>query len=408
MIEKLKDYHESKSIRAVDYFCHRCMGDNLSVSETNHVYCEECSKNRPINDLLYITRYVRKRVNKNHKLKLNFTLTKSQMNGQTFIEKCYINGKNGFIHAVCGAGKTEMCLSTIMMALNSVKSICFVIPRVEIIKQLVVRFKEYLPKTNVCGLYGDSVFDESADLFVSTPQQMIRFYKEFDLMMIDEVDAFPMYKNPYLDRLIDKARSDKCVTIYISATMPYEYQRAIDKKILEYCLIPERFHHKDLVLPFFKKYSYLLSDKLTKEIMNYTHMEQRLLVFFPSIGLMSRFFYYLQHKGLKLGMISSKTLHKKSVIRDFNHHKFKVLLTTTILERGVTFKNTDVFVMESDHSVFDKDTLIQISGRVGRDLKYYRGMLVYYSRYITKAMVDSKEEIKKMNRLKANDMQAMS
>jgi competence protein ComFA len=384
------------------------MGDNLSVSETNHIYCEECSKNRPVNDLLYIKRYHRKRRLKNHRLNLDFSLTNTQLKGQTFIENCYNTGKNGFIHAVCGAGKTEMCLSTIMMALNSAKSICFVIPRVEIIKQLVVRFKEYLPKTNVCGLYGDSAFDESADLFISTPQQMIRFYKEFDLMMIDEVDAFPMYKNPYLDRLMDKAKGDKCVTIYISATMPYEYQNQIETKQLEYCLIPERFHHKDLVEPKFIKYRYLFSDKLTKEIINYTHMDKRLLVYFPSISLMSRFFYYLQHKGIKLGMISSKTLHKQGLIRDFDQHKFKILLTTTILERGVTFKNTDVFVLESDHSVYDKDTLIQISGRVGRDLKYHSGFLVFYSRYITKAMIDSKEEIKKMNRMKANDMQVMS
>jgi competence protein ComFA len=132
------------------------------------------------------------------------------------------------------------------------------------------------------------------------------------------------------------------------------------------------------------------------------------MVYFPSISLMTRYFYYLKQRGESLGMISSKTIHKQSVIKNFEMKKYHILLTTTILERGVTFKNTDVFVMESDHSVFDKDTLIQISGRVGRDLIYNNGLLVYYSRYITKAMIDSRKEIKKMNEMKENDMQTVS
>ena len=96
-------------------------------------------------------------------------------------------------------------------------------------------------------------------------------------------------------------------------------------------------------------------------------------------------------------MISSKTLDKRRILRGFSNHDFCILLSTTILERGVTFKGCDAYVLESDHRVFDRDTLIQIAGRVGRDRILSDGHVVFFSRHLTKAMQEAKQSLIEMN-----------
>lgn len=404
MIEEIVYRQGKHTIQAVDKVCHRCLGHNLSVSENEHVYCEECSTNRVMADFLFLNRIERQRQFKKHRLKLPFTLSPPQVLGQAFIEKCYKDGDQGFLHAVCGAGKTEMSLSTILKALNEGKSIAFIIPRVEIIKQLIKRFRGYFPKTNICGLFQNQGFDESADIYISTPQQLIRFYDEFDLMFIDEADAFPIYQNDYLNRLVEKARKKEGVMIYISATRPAQYVDKIEKGLFKYCLIPERYHQKDLIVPVFKMYRYLYSNQLLLDIRMYDKSKEKLLIFFPSIHLMSRYHYFLTSKGFNTLMISSHTTYKKDILKSFVGGGSNILLTTTLLERGVTFKRCDVFVFESDHPIFNKDTLVQIAGRVGRDAVYHKGKIVLYSRFISPAMTGALEDITYWNQMADHDM----
>ena len=42
-----------------------------------------------------------------------------------------------------------------------------------------------------------------------------------------------------------------------------------------------------------------------------------------------------------------------------------LLLTTTILERGVTFPNIDVAVIGAEDAIFTESALVQIPGRAG-------------------------------------------
>jgi len=398
MIESIVFQEEKGTIQAVDKICHRCLGEDCFRGEDGHIYCLSCTE-QLMSDFVYLKRVERKTYRKQHRLELNFSLNTFQEKGSHFIETCFRKGRKGYLHAVCGAGKTEMCLESILLALNQEKRVVFVIPRVEIIKQLVKRFKSYFPKTRISGLYQDCEFDVAADLFVSTPQQLIRFYQEFDLVIIDEADAFPFFKNLRLERLIHKAKKMSGVLIYISATLPNYYRRMIINKELEYCLIPARFHQKPMVVPCFARYHHLYSKHILKSLKNYQRIERPCLVFFPSIQLMYAYHQYLLSNNIEHQYISSKARDKQSLINAFEKGRCFVLLTTTLLERGVTFKGCDCLVMESDHRIFDRDTLIQIAGRVGRDKDASQGKLVFYSRLVTSAMIEAKQEIKRMNRM---------
>ena len=407
MIEKIIYRNNTNAIRAVEGICNRCMSDKIIIAENDHRYCEDCYNNREMSDYLYLDRYERNRDFKKHILNLNFDLSESQIKGAKFVKNCYLNKENGYLHAVCGAGKTEMCLETILDCLNDRKSIAFIIPRVEIIKQLHERFSSYFPKTTICALYQDMIFNETADIYISTPQQLIKFYQEFDLVIIDEVDAYPYYKNKYLYRLVKKAIKASGVLIYISATMPDDYKKMIRSNKMKYCLIPNRFHQKDLVIPSFKKYQYIFSNQLLMAIGQYHTNKKRLLIYFPSIHLMSKFKWFLNKNKFGIDMISSQTIYKNEILKRFEYGENSILLSTTLLERGVTFSNCDVFIIEADNRIFDKDTLIQIAGRVGRDKNYTSGNLVFLSRYISNEMRQAKKELIRMNKVKNNDLQVM-
>ena len=69
------------------------------------------------------------------------------------------------------------------------------------------------------------------------------------------------------------------------------------------------------------------------------------------------------------------------------------LVTTTILERGVTFPGVDVCVVNAHEEEFSREVLVQIAGRVGRTAECPTGEVVYFHNGKTKAMVQAVREI---------------
>ncbi|GJM70122.1 hypothetical protein HMSSN036_23380 [Paenibacillus macerans] len=56
------------------------------------------------------------------------------------------------------------------------------------------------PNVPMAVLYGGSEQRwEEARLFISTTHQLLRFYEAFDLVIIDELDAFPYHNDPMLE-----------------------------------------------------------------------------------------------------------------------------------------------------------------------------------------------------------------
>jgi competence protein ComFA len=50
----------------------------------------------------------------------------------------------------------------------------------------------------------------------------------------------------------------------------------------------------------------------------------------------------------------------------FRNGEIDILVTTTILERGITVKKADVHIFHADARVFTSTALIQMAGRAGR------------------------------------------
>jgi competence protein ComFA len=74
-----------------------------------------------------------------------------------------------------------------------------------------------------------------------------------------------------------------------------------------------------------------------------------------------------------------------------------VLLTTTILERGVTIPNIDVAVIGSEDRVFTESALVQIAGRAGRSSEFPTGDVTFFHYGKTSEMVKARNQIFNMN-----------
>ena len=74
------------------------------------------------------------------------------------------------------------------------------------------------------------------------------------------------------------------------------------------------------------------------------------------------------------------------------------LVTTSVLERGVTVKNLQVLVYHADEEeIYDAATLIQIAGRVGRKKNFEEGNVLFFGERKTKAIKEAIKEIEKTN-----------
>ncbi len=99
-----------------------------------------------------------------------------------------------------------------------------------------------------------------------------------------------------------------------------------------------------------------------------------------------------------IGFVSSQTENRLEIVEGFRKREITVLISTTILERGVTFPCVDVFVVQANHYLYTASSLVQIAGRVGRSMERPTGLLQFYHEGSTGAIEKAIAEIKQMNK----------
>ena len=110
----------------------------------------------------------------------------------------------------------------------------------------------------------------------------------------------------------------------------------------------------------------------------------------------------LQNLGIiehteQLATVHAEDPNRTEKVQQFRNKKLLVLITTTILERGVTFPSVDVAILAAGHTVFDEAALVQIAGRAGRSGDDPTGEVIFFHDGKTDAMVQAIHSIKKMN-----------
>lgn len=327
-------------------------------------------------------------------LEIPYELTNEQIKVSDELISEISNNRNCYIHAVCGAGKTEIVLELIEKFLKDKKKVGFAIPRKDVVIELYFRVKELFKNTKIIAVYGGNTNDLIGDLILLTTHQLYRYKNFFDLLILDEADAFPFKNNLVLQQIFKN--SIKGNYVIMSAT--YDNDSFFIKECKKIELL-KRFHNNRLPIPKIKIASgvfklFLLMNKIKYYVRN----KLPCIVFVPTIELSKQIRQFL-NIFIKSGYyINSKSIDRQIIINSFKKSKYTFLVSTMVLERGVTIPNLQVIVYNANSSIYDKNSLIQISGRVGRKKDYPYGEILYLANYKTKEMSDSISELNNINK----------
>jgi len=332
--------------------------------------------------------------------------------GQKYISSSLLENikikKHTLIHAVTGAGKTEMLFESIAYGIEHGWRIGLASPRVDVCLELYPRLQCVFPKKKITLLYGKAEAPDSYTSFViCTTHQLLRYYHHFDLLIIDEIDAFPFKGDKKLLYGAQNSLSEEGVIVILTATPDYRLLQAEKKGMIEKLVLSKRYHGYPLPEPKFiwswnwekriKKGK--LPPQLYTILNNSLTKRRRLLIFMPTIYLAEKLYRILVHvfSSIQIRVAHSRDSERYEKIMEMREATCDWLITTTILERGVTFRDIDVVVIGSNHSVFNTASLVQIAGRVGRDARYPEGNVWFLYDQQTIAMKRARDQIKKMN-----------
>ena len=377
----------------MEYICPRCGNkDPRYIGHFNgEPYCRRCISFKGE------TVSYKKKQGKDAPIELNFALSQEQAEISEKIVSNYKNGIDTLVYAVCGAGKTEISYGLISYAIYNGLTVGFALPRRDVVIELAYRLQESFPRNKIVPVYGQHTKELEGDVVVLTTHQLYRYENYFDVFIMDEIDAFPFKDNELLISMYK--RSIRKNVLLMSATPS---KRVLDEfkkaghSILE---LRTRFHKKEIPVPSIVIFpSFLKVFFLIKKLKKYEKENKVCFIFTPSISKCESLFSLL-HLFVKNGeYVHSQRENRAKIIGDFKKNKFLYLVTTSVLERGVTFKNLQVIVTDSEEEdIYDSATLIQIAGRVGRKFDAPTGDVIFLAQKVTKSMEDAINEIKFCN-----------
>ncbi|WP_334072164.1 DEAD/DEAH box helicase [Paenibacillus sp. A14] len=312
--------------------------------------------------------------------------------------------------AVTGAGKTEMIFPLLRYSLDRGGKVLVATPRRDVVLELGPRIAQAFPEVPTAVLYGGSPQRwEEARLFLSTTHQLMRFYQAFDLVIIDEIDAFPYHNDPMLEYAAEQSCKPSGRYVFLSATPPAPLQREVRSGRLPHAKVPARFHGHPLPLPrriVIKPVDVCLRrGELPKALLSAleTSMKRGAQIFIfvalirhiePVVALLRRHFSAEAVEGT-----SSQDKQRGDHVLEFRTAQTRILVTTTILERGVTVPKSDVYILDADSELFDEASLVQMAGRAGRSKDDPKGRVVFASPEWTRSQKGAVRQIREMNEM---------
>lgn len=347
--------------------CSRCLNTDIKYffKGSKGWYCRRCVKfqsDEPLSDQL-------REVDPEYLLSFSLTARQAEISGK--LAEYVRNGESVLLEAVCGAGKTEIIFEMIAESLRNNKRVGISIARRQVVLEIAERLQEAFRHLKVIAVCQGHTEEVHGDLIVCTTHQLYRYRQYFDVLVLDEPDAFPFKGNETLQGIA--ANSCKGSFVYLTAT-PDEQLRTMDLKRL---YLSKRPHGYDLCVPDVRigPRFYLMVCGLFwlfRELKD----NRKVLLFVPSRKSGRRIYRVLKW-AVSCCHIDSESENRDSIIRDFKKDMYQICVSTSVLERGITISDVQVLVWQADSSVFDEAALTQIAGRVGRSREHPQGECLF-------------------------------
>ena len=332
---------------------------------------------------------------------LSYELSDEQRELSNRLVRNFDNQINSLVYAVCGSGKTEICLSLIEHCVSKGLKVGFAVPRRSVCYELYCRFRNIFRKNKVVSVYGGHHQTIEGDIVCLTTHQLFRYQNYFDLLIMDEIDAFPFKGNDILQNMFEKSVRGNYVLL--TATPTDELLKEFSKPGKDLLKLFVRFHHHPLPVPkIVLGNDFNIHYILIKQLKTFLDSDKQVFIFVPTIENSIKISYLLRlffHKGT---YVNSKRDNNEEIIEDFREKKYRYLVTTAVLERGITVKNLQVIVFHADSYIYDDHALVQIAGRVGRKKDAPEGEVIFIGKNKTKHMEKAISDIISANKALQN------
>lgn len=378
--------------------CERCANENPAFFyyDKGVYYCRKCIQFGRLN----VGEGLRKAKTETRKInavpQMSYELTARQKEASQKALSYLLEGKNVFVWAAAGAGKTEMSYASICSYLERGKKVGFAISRRQVVLEIADRLAQTFPMLKVIAVCEGHTKELDGDIIVCTTHQLYRYPDTFDLLILDELDAFPYAGNQVLKTIA--SRACKGQKLLLSATPDEDFMKDVKSgKMMMVTLFQRPHKHplpvpKVIQLPFFLQIiaCLIVCRHLVKQ-------NKQILVYVPRKADGKKLLPVF-NKFFSCHFIHSSSKDKDEVLDSFRKKELNLLLTTTLLERGITIPNVQVAVLEAEHTVFTTASLIQIYGRVGRSFNEPEGIGLCFCQEKSDAIKECLRQIKKMNR----------
>ena len=374
------------------FVCPRCgNSDPRFLGHKNgEVYCRKCISFRGEEAL------EKKASPKNVVLSLDYRLSKEQEALSKQIIENYDKGIDTLVYAVCGSGKTEISYGIIARSMARGLRVGFALPRRDVVIELYYRLKSAFPHNSIVAVYGGNTTRLEGDCIILTTHQLYRYPNYFDLLVMDEIDAFPFKGNDVLIAMYKRSLKGHCVMMSAtpSEAVIKEFQGE-GHAILE---LRTRFHKcpipvpKTITVPSIFQLLFVI-----RRLRVYGKEGKPCLIFVPTVEDAELLFQKLSMFVKGGDYVSSKRRMREAIISKFKKGGYRYLVTTAVLERGVTVKGVQVVVYGADDPIYDSAALIQIAGRVGRKKGAEDGDVFFLAKEESKSMRKAIKEIQFCN-----------
>ncbi|MFC3420278.1 DEAD/DEAH box helicase family protein [Salinicoccus hispanicus] len=320
---------------------------------------------------------------------LDFDLSSQQAYASDRIMKALRSGRSLLLYAVTGAGKTEMTFQSIEWARSEGLNVAFISPRIDVVKEVHLRLGQAFASSDIDLMYDGVKHVHNNHFTVCTVHQLFNFIDHFDFIIVDETDAFPLPEDPILMQAIRRASTSKATLIFMTATPSRQLIQEVGEEGV--ITLPRRYHGQDLAIPKMVWHDIRRDlnrgrapQKLMKLIRDIIEAGRYVLIFIPEISMMETLLKVVREVYPASASVYSGDPERTSKVEQMRNKEIRVLLSTTILERGVTFDRLDAIIVHAE--MFNTESLIQMCGRVGRKQTDPVGNIWFFAHYQTSAI----------------------
>ena len=330
---------------------------------------------------------------------LDFTLTKDQLKSLQEINNDLCSNTKMFrlLQGDVGSGKTIVSLIAAYNTINSGFQVALMAPTEILARQHFNLAKKLLPKNvKIRLISGKSEYKDKKEILneLSNHEIDIVFgthaifqkkvtFKKLGLIIIDEQHKFGVNQRK---KLSDKGGNDCDVLLMTATPIPRTLTMTIYGD-MELSIIREKPAVRKPIKTYSKSETKI--DDVLMFIKKQIELNNQVFWVCPLIeeskkvdhtSAVKKFEYLSKIFPNNVALLHGKTNieDKEIILNDFLNNKFKILVSTTIIEVGIDFPNANAIVIENANK-FGLSQLHQLRGRVGRGSKQSTCILMFKS-----------------------------